>query len=330
MPRVARIHDFGGPDNVRIDDLPMQDPAPGDVRIQVSACALNRADEMRLSGFEAIKALLPDLPTRFGFECAGVVDALGSEVTRFQIGDRVNVCPYLAAGYGTTAESVLWPEFGVSHYPDHLSAEEATSVWMQYMTPWGALFEHGGMTATDTVLITAASSSTGIGAIQLVRDCGATAIATTRTSDKKTFLEEIGADHVIATEEEDLAARVMEITGGAGCRLIFDPIGGPFIDTLTACAAQRGWIFIYGFLAGAPTHLPFAGFEKETIIMPYSMSPLFLNPATRERGMRYCNARLRADAFRPVIDQVFKLDDIQDALRYLAQKSVRGKVVIVP
>ena len=79
-----------------------------------------------------------------------------------------------------------------------------------------------------------------------------------------------------------------------------------------------------------PTHLPFAGFEKETIIMPYSMSPLFLNPATRERGMRYCNARLRANAFRPVIDQVFKLDDIQDALRYLSAKSVRGKVVIVP
>ena len=330
MPRVARIHSWGGPDVIRVDDLPVPEPGPRDVRINVEAAALNRADAMRHNGEEGIKAALPEIPTPFGFECAGVVDAVGSDVTRFKPGDKVNACPHMETGYGTIGEVILWPEFVLSHYPEHLTPVEASAVWMQYMVAWGALVEHGKMQPEDFVLVSAASSSTGIGMIQLAKEAGATAIATTRTPEKKEFLLSVGADRVIATSEDDLVAEVMEITDGQGCRLICDPIGGDFMDTLIQCVAQWGYIFLYGFLSGQPTHIPLLGWPKGTMMMGYTASALIADPERRERGMAYVNERLNNDAFRPVIDRVFKLDEVVKAFQYLDGMSVLGKVVIVP
>jgi hypothetical protein len=118
--------------------------------------------------------------------------------------------------------------------------------------------------------------------------------------------------------------------GTVPLRAYRDPISGPFLETCVDCVAQRGFIFVYGFLSGASAVLPFESYAKEVKIMPYSMSPVFLNPDARGRGMRYINARLRAGAFKPIIDRVFPLEQVVEAFRYLAGKSVRGKVVLVP
>jgi NADPH:quinone reductase-like Zn-dependent oxidoreductase len=328
MPKVAQIHAFGGPENIKIDDLPIPEPADNEVLIKVAACTLNRADEMRYRNSDPNVKEPPSLPAAFGSECAGVVEAVGAEVQQFKVGDAVNTCPWLAPGYGTTAEYVATPEFCVSHYPDHLSTLEASAVWMQYLTSWGALFAYGGLTANDTVLVTSGSSSTGIAAIQLAKDAGATVIATTRTSEKKDFLQGVGADHVVATTEENLAERVADFTGGSGCRLIYDPIGGPFIETLGNCVAVGGIILVYGIQSGEMTPVPVSGFLKAVKIMPYAMPTIFMNPVTRGQAMAYINERLAADAFRPVIDKTFKLDDVVEAFKYLAGNSLRGKVVL--
>ena len=144
----------------------------------------------------------------------------------------------------------------LAEYPARLSSTEAAAIWMQYLTAYGALIAFGRITSGDFVVITAASSSVGLAAIQIVNVEGAIAIATTRTSKKRAELLSLGADHVIATGEEDLTQRVNEITGGKGARLIFDPIGGPFIEQLVAAAAQGGTIFEYGWLSLQPTPFP--------------------------------------------------------------------------
>src|SRR6202162_6517062 len=118
------------------------------------------------------------------------------------------------------------PASALAVYPANLTPEEGTSIWMQYLTPYGALIAHAHITKTDFIVITAASSSVGIAAIEMVKTEGATSIATTRTSRKKATLVEIGATHVLATQEEDFLARVKEITDGKGARVIFAPNAG--------------------------------------------------------------------------------------------------------
>jgi NADPH:quinone reductase-like Zn-dependent oxidoreductase len=127
---------------------------------------------------------------------------------------------------------------------------------MQYMTAYGALIEIGRLKKGEFVLITAASSSVGLAAIDTVKFEGAIPIATTRKSDKQSELIASGAEHVIVTDEEDLVSRVSEITNGAGARIIFDPIGGSLLDKLAETAAPGATIFQYGWLSDEPTPFP--------------------------------------------------------------------------
>ena len=165
----------------------------------------------------------PTLPSQLGYEAAGIVDAVGTGVTDFKVGDRVSSIPsFSMVDYGVYGESAILPVTAVAHYPDKLSAAEGAAIWMQYITAYGALIEYGKMKKDDVVLITAASSSVGLAAIQLTKAIGGLAIATTRGADKKSFLLDAGADHVIVTDEENIAEKVMEITSGAGANLTFD------------------------------------------------------------------------------------------------------------
>ena len=158
--------------------------------------------------------------------------------------------------YGVLGNEVIVPAHALAEYPSNLTPVEATSIWMQYLTPYGALVEVGQVKKGEFVLITAASSSVGLAAIQIVKAEGAISIATTRTGAKRGDLLALGADHVIVTNEEDLVARVKDITRGAGARIIFDPIAGPLLDKLAEAAAIGATIFEYGWLSGAQTPFP--------------------------------------------------------------------------
>lgn len=158
--------------------------------------------------------------------------------------------------YGVLGNEVIVPAHALAEYPSTLTPVEATSIWMQYLTPYGALVECGQVEKGEFVLITAASSSVGLAAIQIVKAEGAISIATTRTSAKRGELLALGADHVIVTNEEDLVARVKDVTSGAGARISFDPIAGPLLDKLAEAAAPGATMFEYGLLSGAQTPFP--------------------------------------------------------------------------
>jgi len=328
MPKIVRFHEVGKADVLKLEDLPLTEPGEGEVRIKVKAIGLNRAEVMFREG-QYLEA--PNLPSKLGYEAAGVIDAVGSGVKGFQIGDRVSSIPaFSMIDYGVYGESAIVPVTAVAHYPDNLSASEAAAIWMQYITAYGALIHYGKMKKGDVVLITAASSSVGLAAIQLTKATGAMAIATTRGADKKSFILDAGADHVIVTDEEDLAERVMEITSGAGANLIFDPVGGPTLNELAAAAATGASIYEYGALSPEPTPFPLlSALAKGLTVRGYTLFEITQSPQLVISARDYVFKELESGNLKPIIDEHrFSLDEIVEAHRFMESNQQKGKIVV--
>ncbi len=327
MPKIVRFHETGGAEVLKLEDLPLAEPGQGEVRLTVEAIGLNRAEIMFRKG-QYLET--PQLPSRLGYEAAGVIDAVGPDVENFQAGDRVSTIPSFPMGqYGVYGESAIVPAYAAAKYPDTLSAVEGAAIWMQYMTAFGALIEYGELKKSDAVLVTAASSSVGLAAIQIVKAAGGMAIATTRGKDKQAFLLESGADHVIVTDEEDLVERGMSLTSKQGVRIVFDPVAGPLLEQLAAVSAQGGIIFEYGALAPHPTPFPlFPALAKGLTIRGYTLFEIAKNPSMLERGKKYIYSGLESGALKPIIDRTFSLSDIVEAHRYMASNKQKGKIVV--
>ena len=327
MVKVVRFHECGGPEVLQIEDLPPREPGPGEVRLRVEAIGLNRAEAMFRSG-QYLEP--PKPPARIGYEAAGVVDAVGSGVDAFQPGDAVSVVPAFSMNeYGVYGEQAVVPARAVVKTPPGLSSIEAAALWMQYLTAYGALIDIGGLTAGDVVIIPAASSSVGLAAIQIARMVGATAIATTRTGAKKQALLDAGAPHVVATEEEDLVAEVMRISGGEGARIVFDPVAGPYVETLASATAKGGTIFLYGILSLQPTPFPlFKALINGLTLRGYTLFEITLDPARLSRGVAFVKDGLAEGALKPVIAKTFPLDQIVEAHRYMESNQQIGKIVV--
>lgn len=325
--KIVRFHNTGGPEVLQLDELPLPEPASGEVRLRVKAIGLNRAEVMfRMGRYLAA----PALPSKLGYEASGTVEAVGPDVDKSWIGKTVSTIPNFPADkYGVYGEVAIVPVYTIAAYPGKLSYEEGTSIWMQYLTAYGALIPQGHLAKGDYVLITAASSSVGIAAIEIAKAEGAISIATTRTSRKKAELVALGADHVIATEEEDLVARVNEITSGKGARIVFDPIGGKGLEALAAAAAGSGIIFEYGALATEPTPFPlFSVLSKHLTIKGYTLFELVVDPVAFPKAKQYVLDHLASGHFKPRIDKTFPLAKIVDAHRYMESNAQIGKIVV--
>ncbi len=327
MPKIVRFHATGDADVLKVEDAPLAEPGDGEVRLKVEAIGLNRAEVMYRRG-QYLET--PELPSRLGYEAAGTVDAVGPGVSGLHVGDRVSTIPSFSMGkYGVYGESAIVPAYAAVPYPDNLTAVEGAAIWMQYLTAFGALMEYGRMDAQDTVLITAASSSVGLAAIQLTKAAGASSIATTRGADKKQFLVDAGADHVIVTDEEDLAERVMAITSGTGASIIFDPVAGPLLESLAAAAAPGATIFEYGALAPAPTPFPlFTALAKGLAVRGYTLFEIVRDAEKLARARHYIHDALQSGKLKPVIDRTFPLDTIVEAHRYMESNRQKGKIVV--
>lgn len=327
MPKIVRFHKTGGHNVLRVEDLPLQEPGEGEVRLKVEAIGLNRAEVLFREGQYHEK---PAFPSRLGYEAAGIIDGLGPGTSGLQMGDHVSTIPSFSIGkYGVYGESAIVPEHAVARYPDHLSAIEGAAVWMQYVTAFGALIEYGQLKKENNVLITAASSSVGLAAIQITNSTGAFAIATTRGTDKKQFLLDAGADHVIVTDEEDLAESVMAITSGKGADIVFDPIAGPMLEKIAQAAASRAMIFEYGRLFPGPTTFPlYPALAKGLTVRGYTLMEISKDSEKRNRAKEYVNDGLKSGVLKPIIDRTFPLDAITEAHQYMESNQQKGKIVV--
>lgn len=327
MTRIVRFHEYGEPDVLQIDEIEVPAPAADEVQIAVRAIGLNRAEVMFRRNAYLQEA---EFPSQLGYEAAGTVKALGSDVEGFAVGDAVSVIPTLdMARWGTYGEVINVPARHVVRHPESLSFEQAAASWMQYVTAWGALIEQAKLSAGEFVIVSAASSSVGAAAIQIARSIGATVIATTRTSAKAEALRNAGAHHVIATEEEDLPARVNVITEGKGARVVFDPIGGPAIAQLAASMSVGGILLEYGALSPAEGPFPqFAVLGKSLTLKGYLYTEFVSDDAILARAKSFINDGLRSGALVPLISRTFSFDEIQDATRFLESNEQIGKIVV--
>jgi NADPH:quinone reductase-like Zn-dependent oxidoreductase len=327
MTRVVRFHQTGGPEKLVIEEMDVGAPSAGHVRIKVEAVGLNRAEAMYRAGNYPTK---PALPSLIGYEGVGTIVAVGADVTDYAVGQRVCVLPMISQGdYGIWADEAIVPTRIILPAPEGLDPVRAAAIWMQYMTAY-AVYEVAEIGPNDAVIIPAASSSVGLACIQLCNWAGAIPIAATRTSDKAEALKAHGAAHVIATEEEDLVARVMDITNGKGARCAFDPVGGPYVDTLAKALAPRGILFVYGGLSGQPTpypHWPMA--FKGCSMRGWVASEIWNHPHRYSAAREKILAGLALGKLDPVIAKEFKgLESLVEANAFLESNQQIGKVVV--
>lgn len=325
--RAVRFHRIGGPEVLSIEPVEIRQPGPDEVSIRVKALGLNRA-EVLLRTDRYIES--PRFPSGLGLEATGVIEAVGSEVHGFAPGDAVSVLPpTLMQEQPTHAERLVVPQTRLLKNPPRQPWTDAAATWMQYLTAYGALVQAAGLRTGDFVVITAASSSVGLAAIQIARRVGAVPIAVTRTSAKRDALLQAGAAQVIASEEENLRSRLLEITGQAGARVVFDPVGGPIFEPLTAAMAEGGILIEYGGLSPEPTPFPlFEVLSRSLVLRGYRVYEVLEDPLRLRDAAEFIFSGLADGSLRPVIARIFAFDEIAEAYRYLESNQQFGKVVV--
>jgi NADPH:quinone reductase-like Zn-dependent oxidoreductase len=232
--------------------------------------------------------------------------------------------------YYVGGEFAITPEPYLTHWPKGVPPEEACAFWMQYVTAYFPLKVFGRLEQGRTILVIAASSSAGIGAIHLARLLGAEVIATSRTGAKADRLRAQGAHHVIATDEEVLDERILEITGGRGVDLVYDPIAGDFNRRYVEALAEGAKVFIYGFLNGEPklTYSLTPIVRRGATIEPYVANRCVEDPRLREEAKLFLQLAWEARRLRPLVDRVFPLEQAAEAYAYMRSGRQVGKIVL--
>jgi NADPH:quinone reductase-like Zn-dependent oxidoreductase len=328
MTRSVRVHEFGGPEVLRIEDVETEQPGGGEVRLRIRAIGLNRSEITLRSGRSPAR---PSLPTKIGWEAAGEIDALGPDVTGFAIGDRVALVPaYTPTRYGLYGERSLAPARSLVKVPDAVSFEQAAATWASFGTAWAGLVAIGKLAAGQTVLVSAASSSVGLAAIQIANRIGARPIALTRTSVKANELRAQGAAAVVPTDEQDIVGEIMRLTDGNGAALVFDPVGGPTFAKFVEATAKGGLLILYGALSHEPTVVPpFAMLARSLTIRGLSFTAYSADDIHLAALKQFVTDGLADGSLSPVITRTFAFDDIVNAHRFMETGTQVGKIVVL-
>ncbi len=326
--KAVIVREFGGPEKLVIEEVENTSPKANEVRVKIKAIGLNRAEVAARVG----KYPLPKKPPiRLGFEGAGVVDAIGSDVKEFAIGQRVSIIPDGSSHVvqGTYAQYCNIASEWLTPTPESLSDEESAALWMAYLTSWAGLIDYAGAVSGDTVIVTAASSSLGAPTFQILAREKMTSIATTRSSEKVERLRLSGPDYVIDTSSEKLVQRVKEITGQAGANIAYDCIGGPGVKDLVRALSFDGKVLFYGMLDSRPMDLtPMALMGNRISLLSFIIFHSLADPEIRTRGVRYVHEGVADGSFRPLIDRTFPFEKISEAHEYMQSNQQVGKIVI--
>ena len=316
----ANADDIG---TAKIDDVTLPELGANDVRIRVRAAAVNFPDVLMIQGKYQHK---PELPFVVGGERAGDVIAVGSGVTKLKVGDRV-VGGALAGGFAQEAQG---PESSYRPIPGSADYAIASAYTTAYLTAYVSLVRRGELAKGETLLVHGAAGGVGLAAVDLGKVLGANVIATASSDEKRAFLKDYGADHVLASS--GFREAVKELTGGRGADVIYDPVGGDVFDESIRCIAFNGRILIVGFTSG---RIPTVSVNMP-LIKGFSVVGVRAGEYGRkfpEKGRENIAAidKLLADGkIRPHIHARFPLDQAVDAMHMLTTRKVIGKVVIEP
>ncbi|WP_137864971.1 MULTISPECIES: quinone oxidoreductase [unclassified Sphingomonas] len=324
MERTARIERTGGPEVIEWHDVALAPPGPGEVRMRNTAVGLNFIDAYHRSGLYPVP-----LPSGLGGEAAGMVEAVGEGVTDFAVGDRVAT---FGPGLGAYATARNVPAKILFALPDDISDETAAAALLKGGTVEFLVERCARVEPGWTVLVHAAAGGVGQIAVRWLKAIGATVIATVGHGDKVAPARAAGADHVLLSREDDIAARVREITGGAGVEVVLDGVGKATWEASLASARRRGLVVSFGNASGPVEGVNLGALARagSLYVTRPTMFDYYATPEERAAGSARLFQVLRSGAVRVEINQRFALEDAADAHRALEAGQTTGSTVLVP
>ena len=325
--QTIRIDRQGGIEEMRLVDLPVGAPGPGEIRIRHHACGLNYIDVYQRSGVY----VLP-VPLTLGMEGAGVVEAVGEGVTHLKEGDRA---AYASNPPGSYSVARVMPAKNVVRLPDAISFETGAAMMLKGLTAQYLLrrtLPQGGLHAGDTILFHAAAGGVGLIACQWGKALGLEVIGTAGSAEKAELAKAHGCDHVILYKEEDFVARVKEITEGKGVPVVYDGVGKTTFMKSLDCLQPRGLMVVFGNASG-PVDAFNLGVLSQKGSLYVTRPTLFTYTATRE-DLLACATDLfdvvGGGAVKIQIHQCFPLAQAADAHRALEGRDTTGSTLLIP
>jgi NADPH2:quinone reductase len=323
--KAAVYYATGGPEVLKYEDVP--DPAchPRGIVIRVEAVSIEGGDVLSRAG-----GVMVNTPHIVGYQAAGEIIEVGSEVTDRQVGQRVvTISPF-----GSHAELRSVPVRSSWLIPDALTTEEGAGIPIPFGTAHDCLFEFGHLQSGETVLVQAATSGVGLAAVQLAKRAGATVIGTSSSDDKLERLKDYGLDHPVNYRTGDVVRDVMNITDGAGCDLVVDSVGGEVLQASLAVLAYRGRAITVGNVSRADARaIDVGGLSQGN----RSLTGVFLGAELEpHRGPRAYDMIQRniddvaAGHLKVVIDKRFPLAEAAAAHQYIESRQAFGRVLLIP
>lgn len=342
--RAWRVHHYGAPLEVlRLEEVPRPSPNPGEVLVRVEAIPLNLNDLERITGGNMM--VRPELPYSPGMEVLGTVVATGDGAEHLL---DLRVAATTTMAIGGYAEYATCPAAAAFVTPDDLGLPDAAALFLPFHLAWMGLFERGDLRSRDTVLVHAAAGGSGSAAIQLAKDVGATVIATAGGEAKLRLCRELGADLALDSAAPDLAAAVLDATGGRGVEVVFDNVGKALWDESLTALAYNGRYVMMGFasdktVADEPFIVPrsvmlanaricgvLLNYQSDSMVelLKGAMGWNVVPTAVGERIHEEILERYRAGRIRAVVGNVVPFDDLPAAIDAMARRRTVGRTIV--
>jgi len=320
--KAIRVHEFGGPENMRIEDVDDPMPGPRQIVIAVKAAGINPIDTYIRSGSYAKKK--PPLPYTPGFDAAGIVESIGTEIRRFKPGDRVYISGNVTGAY---AEKTLCEQESVFALPDHLSFAQGSGIWVPYATAHHAIFHVARAHAAETLLVRGASGGVGSACVQTARALGLRVIGTAGSEKGRQMLRDLGVHAALDHHASDLTTQVLNATEGRGPDIIIEMLANMNLSRDLGMIAHRGRIVTIGN-RGTIEINPRDAMNRDAAIL----GMLLLN-ATPDEVVRISAglaAGLENKSLSPIVGRTFPLDQAPRAHEEVLAPGALGKIALIP
>ena len=323
--RALICNDFTGVQDLRVGELPDPEPFPGTALVRIEAAAVNFADSLIVSGQYQAR---PETPFAPGHEIAGVIESADG-LDGYSVGDRV--CGFVGL-HGAMAEKGVLFANAMAHLPDEVSFEKGAVIPVAYGTAYHALVDRGDLEADDSLLVLGAAGGVGLAAVQVAKVIGSRIIAAVASDEKETIVREAGADYIIRYDEVPLREGIKEATGGAGVDVVFDPVGGEMTELALRDTKWNGMLLVIGFASGTIPRIPInLNLVKGNSIVGVFLGGLMIEEAERSaENLAQVVEWVAEGKLNPHVQRSFPLDEAADAIAWVADRKVIGRVVVTP
>jgi len=316
---------YGPIDTLAVKDVPSPVPGPRQLLVEVRAAAVNFADALIVQGLYQVKPPLPFTP---GSEISGIVKAVGADVKQFTAGDRI----IAMVGQGGFAEECLAEAGRAMPLPAGMDFDTGAALVVAYCTSLHGLKDCGRLQPGETLVVLGAAGGVGSSAIEIGKALGARVIAAASSDDKLELCRKLGADATVNYSTENLKDRINELTAGKGADVVYDAVGGPHTEPALRALAWRGRLLVIGFAAGGIPKIPL----NLTLLKERSIIGVYWGDWVKhDMAGHLANLRQLADWFvagkiRPVVSERFPLAKASEAIARIANRQVKGKIVVLP